>query len=73
MSQKDCQTGCQKKTSETNAFVTTVIKRSTYLVTLVSVHRIALSFFFLLFSDKNVIMTVMQKLEISRNLLYLLK
>ena len=54
---------CQKNVSEISCYVTTTVKCPTYLVTLISVHRIAI-LLFLLFSDKNIIMLVMQKLKV---------
>ena len=35
--------GCQKKVSKTNDYVMTTTERSTYLATLTSMHRIAIS------------------------------
>ena len=54
---------CQKNVSETTCYVTTTVKCPTYLGMLTSVHRIAI-LVFLLFSDKNNIMLVMQKLKL---------
>ena len=56
--------GCQKKVSETNGYVTIAIERLTYLTTLTSVHRIP---------ERNYIMAVMQKLIFLQELTVVIK